>query len=107
MKPVSLTRGEIQRIIESPGIKVVSSSFVLLCDNSSDYRLSVLVGKKIGKAVFRNRVRRRLREAYRLTEGFPPGYYVIMGRSPALTTSFDQLLDQMVQARKTLSRLKA
>ncbi|MDA8150304.1 MAG: ribonuclease P protein component [Nitrospiraceae bacterium] len=107
MKPVSLTRGEIQRIIESPGIKVVSSAFVLLCQNSSDYRLSVLVGKKIGKAVFRNRVRRRLREAYRLTVGFPPGFYVIMGRNPALTTSFDQLLDQMVQARKTLSRLKA
>ncbi|MGC8499717.1 MAG: ribonuclease P protein component [Leptospirillia bacterium] len=107
MKPVPLTRGEIQRIIETPGIKVVSSSFVLLCQLSSKNCLSVLVGKKIGKAVFRNRVRRRLKEAYRQTSGFPSGHYVIMGRNPALSSSFDQLLEQMVQARRTLARLKA
>ena len=55
-------------------------------------------GKKRGKAVDRNRARRRLKEAVRLTSighaeaGFD---YVIIGRASALTRNFADLLADM------------
>lgn len=67
-------------------------------------RLGLTVGKKIGKAHTRNRVRRRLREIYRLHEAeFLPGYdIVVVARSravdasfPALTQSFLSLAGKM------------
>ncbi len=56
-------------------------------------RVGITTGKKLGKAVTRNRVRRRLREIYRLHEGrFLPGYdLVVVARSQAVEASFSQL----------------
>lgn len=56
-------------------------------------RLGLTVGKKIGKAHTRNRVRRRLREIYRLNEqAFLPGYdIVVVARSRAVDASFQSL----------------
>ena len=56
-------------------------------------RVGLTVGKKIGHAVVRNRVRRRLREVYRLNEErFLPGYdIVVVARSRAVNASFPQL----------------
>ena len=53
--------------------------------NSPKNRLGITVGKKIGNAVHRNRLRRRIRESYRLMEpemqtGFE---IVVVGRSRA------------------------
>lgn len=55
-------------------------------------------GKKRGMAVDRNRARRRLKEAVRLTfvSSAKPDYdYVIIGRAAALTRKFSQLLADM------------
>lgn len=42
-------------------------------------RLGLTVGTKIGKAVVRNRVRRRIREAYRIHEdGMAPGWDIVV-----------------------------
>ncbi len=56
-------------------------------------RVGLTVSKKLGKAHIRNRVRRRLREVYRLNEGlFLPGYdIVVVARSRAIDASFPQL----------------
>ncbi len=56
-------------------------------------RLGLTVGKKIGKAHVRNRIRRRLREIYRLNEeAFLPGYdIVVVARSRAAEASFQSL----------------
>lgn len=56
-------------------------------------RVGFTVGKKLGHAVVRNRVRRRLREVYRLNESrFLPGYdIVVVARSRCVTASFSQL----------------
>ena len=56
-------------------------------------RVGLTVGKKIGHAVVRNRVRRRLREVYRLNEArFLPGYdIVVVARSRCIDASFPQL----------------
>ena len=57
------------------------------------YRVGLTVGVKLGHAVVRNRIRRRLREIYRLHEGeFLPGWdLVIVARSRAVTASYQQL----------------
>lgn len=56
-------------------------------------RVGVTVGKKIGHAVVRNRVRRRLREIYRLNESmFCPGWdIVVVARSRCIGADFDKL----------------
>ena len=70
-------------------------------------RLGLTVTKKLGGAVTRNRIRRRLRAAAR--EVFPahaaPGVdYVLIARPPALSRNYRSLLDDMERA---LLRLEA
>lgn len=62
-------------------------------NHSSANRVGVTVGKKLGKAVIRNRVRRRLREVYRLNEtAFQCGYdIVVVARSKCVGTEFEKL----------------
>ena len=56
-------------------------------------RVGITVSKKLGKAHIRNRVRRRLREVYRLNEDrFMPGWdIVLVARSRAIEAPFDKL----------------
>ena len=56
-------------------------------------RVGITVSKKLGKAVVRNRVRRRLREVYRLHESrFLPGWdIVVVARRRAITADFSDL----------------
>ena len=56
-------------------------------------RVGITVSKKLGKAHIRNRIRRRLREVYRLNEDqFAPGYdIVVVARSRCVEAPFDQL----------------
>ena len=58
-------------------------------------RVGITVGKKLGHAVVRNRIRRRLREVYRLHEdSFTPGWdIVVVARSRAISASFSQLTE--------------
>ena len=62
-------------------------------NRSDENRVGVTVSKKLGKAVVRNRVRRRLREVYRLNESrFLPGWdIVVVARHRAITASFSEL----------------
>ena len=62
--------------------------------NRSDRnRIGITSGKKLGHAVVRNRVRRRLREVYRLNEAaFQPGWdIVVVARSKAVKADFTAL----------------
>ena len=62
-------------------------------NHSGQNRVGVTVSKKLGKAVVRNRVRRRLREVYRLNESrFLPGWdIVVVARGRAVDASFSDL----------------
>ena len=62
-------------------------------NRSTQNRVGVTVGKKLGHAVVRNRVRRRLREVYRLNETkFAPGWdIVVVARSRCIKADFSKL----------------
>ena len=71
-------------------------------------RLGITVSNKIGKAVVRNKVRRRLREIYRLNEQkFLPGYdLVVVARSRAVTAPYGKLESAYLHLAKKLGVLK-
>ncbi len=106
------TRGEFQRVRH--GRKWVAPAFILqgiarerdeagaprfgFTVSSKSVATESAAGKRRGKAVDRNRARRRLKEAVRLTlnSNARPGFdYVIIGRASALTRNFADLLADM------------
>ncbi len=91
--------------------KAHSASFLMLArenrENGPAARLGLTVTKKLGNAVIRNRIRRRLRAAAR--EIFPdqasPGTdYVLVARKAAYDRNYEALLDDMKRALLRLNR---
>lgn len=75
----------------------VANSFLVLYarPNKLDInRVGITVSKKLGHAVVRNRVRRRLREVYRLNEElFQSGWdIVVVARSRCIAADFDSIV---------------
>lgn len=86
------------------GLKVAGKSFILQARSRGDDgppRVGFTVSGKVGTAVERNRVRRRLREAVRRSDApcLKPGHdYVLIGRRAALATPFEDLLIEFASA---------
>lgn len=86
------------------GARAPVSGFVLQArDRREDgpVRVGFTCSKKVGNAVERNRVRRRLREMVRLaqSEALRRGYdYVLIGRRTALNLPFERLVDDFSRA---------
>lgn len=86
------------------GTRVPAAAFVLQLRDRGDIgpvRVGFTVSKKVGNAVERNRVRRRLREMVRLFgEGrMHTGYdYVLVGRQAALSLPFDRITHEFERA---------
>ena len=75
----------------------VANSFLVLYarPNKLDInRVGITVSKKLGHAVVRNRVRRRLREVYRLNEElFQSGWdIVVVARSRCIAADFESIV---------------
>jgi ribonuclease P protein component len=69
------------RRLYTKGKSAASPYAVVYCrkNRSSFNRLGLTVSTKIGKAVYRNRIRRRYKEIYRLNENkFDPGYDIVV-----------------------------
>ena len=70
-------------------------------------RVGFTTTKRLGNAVVRNRIRRRLREVARLNLAAlaRPGHdYVLIGRPPALERAFGDLTKDLISALKRLHR---
>jgi ribonuclease P protein component len=86
------------------GKRIPTAAFVLQALNRGDggpIRVGFTVSRKVGSAVERNRVRRRLKEVVRLAEraGLPRGHdYVLVGRRAALSLPFEQLTSDFSRA---------
>lgn len=72
-------------------------------NRSATNRVGVTVSKKLGGAVVRNRVRRRLREVYRLHEDqFLPGWdIVVVARIKAIHAPFSKLEELYLEAARS------
>lgn len=86
------------------GSKAPAAAFVLQARDRGDAgsaRVGFTVSKKVGNAVERNRVRRRLREVVRLTGGerMHAGFdYVLVGRRNALALPFERISQDLTGA---------
>ena len=73
-------------------------------------RVGFTVSRKVGNAVVRNRVRRRLREVVRSVipaRARPDFDYVLVGRQAAVDRDFQVLREELVEALKRLKALSA
>jgi len=86
------------------GTRSPAAAFVLQSRARADTgppRVGFTVSKKVGNAVERNRVRRRLREIVRLSDAArlrPGNDYVLIGRRPALDQPFARLIEDFCRA---------
>ena len=90
------------------GSKVPATAFVLQARKRGDEgppRVGFTVSKKVGNAVERNRVRRRLREMVRLSTAsrMQTGHdYVLIGRRAALKLAFTRIAQDFEGALRRL-----
>lgn len=106
-KTYRLKRRQDFRRIYSRGKSVAVPCFVLYYrkNKSQGLRIGFSVSKKLGKAVQRNLVKRRCREAARAQLAtFPRGYdYVFIVRQAATQADYQRLQNQMA---KVLQRMR-
>ncbi len=77
-------------------------------NRSDTNRVGITVSKKLGKAHIRNRIRRRLREVYRLNEGrFQSGWdIVVVARSRCVEAEFSSLAASYLSLAKKAGILR-
>ena len=106
---VALKQNHEFRRLYSKGKSAVSPYFAIYCrkTNRPQSRLGITTGVKLGKAVKRNFVRRRIRELYRTNEQkFAPGYdIVVVARTRAIFARYADLERSFLHLMKKLGIL--
>lgn len=107
---VSLKENRQFRRLYAKGKSVVSPSLVLYYrkTNGRENRLGITVSGKLGNAVTRNKIRRRLREIYRTNEErFLPGCtLVVVARMRALDLAYRDLEKTFLHLSRKAGLLK-
>ena len=103
---VTLNLNNQFRRLYQKGTSHVSPSVVMYVkQNGLAYnRLGITVSKKIGKAVVRNRAKRRLREIYRINlPVLKTGYdFVLVARGRTTTVPYPKLASDFISAAKNV-----
>jgi ribonuclease P protein component len=106
----SLKENHLFRRLYGKGASEANRYLVLYCrrNGTAGNRVGITASKKLGHAVTRNRIRRRLREIYRLNEAqFLPGYdIVVVARSRAAEAEFSALQSAYLSAARRLGLLR-
>ncbi|SDG36790.1 ribonuclease P protein component [Limimonas halophila] len=103
-----IARGRYKKVM--PGVVVQALPRESRVDADDVARLGITVSRKVGKAVQRNRARRRLRAAAREVlprEGAPGTDYVVIGRKATLDRAYPDLLNDVRVAVRKLNRRTA
>ena len=66
--------------------------------------MAFAIGKRVGKAVVRNRLRRRLKEAFRLDAPLPAGAYLVRAQPDAAGLDFRSLQQHLSRAAARVTR---
>ena len=107
---VSLKQNHVFRRLYAKGKHQAAPHLALYArpNGGKTSRLGITVGTKLGKAVVRNRVRRRLREIYRTNEfRFRAGFdLVVVARVRAVYSRYDELERSFLKAAKALNLLR-
>ncbi len=96
-------RGEfLDAYAKGKKIQGVHLVFYMVPNDLSHYRLGVTVSRKIGIAVVRNRLKRRLREIFRINrEAISPHCNVVVNaKRSAAQTPYRELQEDFLQAAK-------
>lgn len=106
---VSLKLNHEFRRLYAKGKSAAAPTLAIYCrkNNREKTRLGFTVGVKLGHAVVRNRVRRRMKEAYRTNESvFLSGYdIVVVGRTRAVHAKYREIERQLLQTADKLGLL--
>ncbi len=110
MKSLTLKTNRDFRRVYNRGKSVLMPSIVLykLPTKYPVIRIGFTVSNKIGNAVTRNRIRRRLREAFRLNEErIKPGFdLVIVARHKSAEADYRILETELIDALSSLGLIK-
>ena len=106
----SLKQNHLFRRLYQKGKSSAGSCLVIYCRKNGQTinRLGLTTGVKLGHAVVRNKIRRRIREAYRLSEQkFLSGYdIVIVARHAAVQADFTEISNCLLKQADKLGLLK-
>jgi ribonuclease P protein component len=95
-----LKRSEYRRVYEEGERRSAPLGVVFYCSNGlSRTRLGITAPGRLGGAVLRNRLKRRLREVFRRNQGrIPPGWDIVVNpRPPVATVRFEKLEREMLR----------
>ena len=106
-----LTPADFQNVFNNPPVKAVSRELTLLTKpNQQEHpRMGVTISKKVAKrAVDRNRIKRIIRETYRLKQHKLSGFDIIVIAKPGVTKLCNENLSSLLDYlwRKLSTRCK-
>ena len=102
-----LSRSRDYQAVYQRGMRKVRGPLMIVArpNGSEVSRLGLSVGRRVGGAITRNRIKRLLRESFRLSQHeLPPGYDLVINVRPHAPLSLDDYRKHLVSACASIAR---